>query len=146
MARDRVQTRSVARRTRHRLLFVNPLGFALGCQFVFKNGITGVFRAGLLVAVPDFAETTAFFAGAMRRIEGEEARIEFFKSASAPRTAHLRAHHGQTMFGIEQVRRAAPDVERALDEIARFQDPLRVDRADHDIDRVLLEALELSEL
>ena len=40
----------------------------------------------------------------------------------------------------------AADVERALDEVPSFQDPLRVDRADHDIDRVFLEALEFSEL
>src|SRR5207248_6717696 len=46
----------------------------------------------------------------------------------------------------EEVRGAAADVQGALDEIARFQDSLRVDRADDDIDCVLLESLELSEL
>ena len=50
------------------------------------------------------------------------------------------------MFRIEQMRGAAADIERALHEIARFQDSLRVDRADHDIDRVFLEPLEFSKL
>src|SRR2546423_798781 len=50
------------------------------------------------------------------------------------------------MFRIEQVRGATSDVERALDQIPRFQNSLCVDRADHDVDGVFLEALELSKL
>jgi len=44
------------------------------------------------------------------------------------------------------VRGAAPDVERALNEIARFQDTLRVDRPDDNVDGVFLEPLQFSEL
>src|SRR5690348_1840459 len=42
------------------------------------------------------------------------------------------------------MRGSAADLERALDKIARFQNSLRVNRADDDIDGVLLEALELA--
>jgi len=44
------------------------------------------------------------------------------------------------------MRRAAADIECTLNEIARLQNPFRIDRADHNIDCVFLETLELSEL
>ena len=50
------------------------------------------------------------------------------------------------MLPIKQVRGAASDLERALDQIPRFQNSSRVDRSDHDVDRVFLETLELSKL
>ena len=50
------------------------------------------------------------------------------------------------MLSIEQVRCAAPDVERALDQIPRFKSSFRVDRSDHDVNGVFLEALKLAEL
>ena len=50
------------------------------------------------------------------------------------------------MFRIEQVRGAAADIERALDQIARFQNSFRVDRSDDNIDGVFLETLEFSKL
>jgi len=50
------------------------------------------------------------------------------------------------MFRIEQMRGAASDIERALDQIPRFQDSFRVDYAHDNIDRVFFEALEFSEL
>ena len=146
MPRNRVEARSVTRRARHRFVFIDPFEFAIGRQLIFQNGITGVFRAGLFFAVPNLAEPAAFLASAVRRVEREQARIEFFERASAARATHLRAHDGDAMFPIEQVRRAASDIERALHEIARFQNSLRVDRADHDVDRVLLKTLELPEL
>ena len=144
--RDRIQARPVAGRAWHRFLFIDPFRFPLRRQFVFQNRIAGILRARLLGAIPNFAETAAFLAGAVRRIEGEQAGIEFFKSAPAAWTAHLRAHDRETMFCIEQVRGAATDIERALDQIPRFQDSFRVDRADHNVDRVFLEPLEFSEL
>ena len=49
-------------------------------------------------------------------------------------------------FRVKEVRGAASDLERALDQIPRFQDSSRVDRSDHDVDRVLLETFELSKL
>ena len=50
------------------------------------------------------------------------------------------------MLRVEQMRRAAADLERALRKIARFQNSFRIDRADDDIDGVLLEALEFAKL
>src|SRR5205814_6312049 len=44
------------------------------------------------------------------------------------------------------MRRAAADIECTLHEIARLPDPFRIDRADHNINGVFLETLELSEL
>ena len=42
--------------------------------------------------------------------------------------------------------RAAPNLKRALDKIARLQNSLRVDCADHDINGVFLETLKLPKL
>ena len=64
----------------------------------------------------------------MRRVEGEQTRIELLEGAPATRAAHLRAHDREPILRIEQMRGAAADIERALDEVARFQDSLRVDR------------------
>ena len=50
------------------------------------------------------------------------------------------------MLRVEQMRSAAADLERALREIARFQNSFRVNRPDHDINGVLLETLELSKV
>ena len=44
------------------------------------------------------------------------------------------------MLRVEQMRRAAADIERALRKIALFQNSFRIDGADDDIDGVLLEA------
>ena len=96
--------------------------------------------------IPDFAKAAAFFARAVRRIEREQPRIEFLEGAAATRATHLRAHDGESMLRVEQMRRAAADIERALHQIARFQNAFRIDRADDDIDGVFLEALELAKL
>src|SRR5947209_4744901 len=146
MARDRIEPRTVTCRTGHGLLFVDPLGFAFGGELVFQDRITVVFRAGLLLAVPDFPEAAAFFAGAVRGIKGEEPGIEFFECAPTSGAAHFRAHDGEPMFRIEKMGGAAADIERALNEVARLQDSLRVDRADYYVDGVLLEALQLPEM
>ena len=98
------------------------------------------------ILIPDFAEAAAFLARAVRRIERKQTRIEFLEGAAATRATHLRAHDREPIFRIEQMRGAAADLERALDEIARFQNSLRIDRADDHIDRVLLETLEFSKL
>jgi hypothetical protein len=50
------------------------------------------------------------------------------------------------MLRVEQVRGAASDINRALDQIPRFQNSLRIDRSDYDVDSVFLETLEFSEL
>ncbi len=49
-------------------------------------------------------------------------------------------------FRIEQMRRAAADLEGALREIARFHNSLGIDHADNDVDGVFLEALQFSKL
>src|SRR5713101_8982897 len=82
----------------------------------------------------------------MRRIKREQTWIELFKRAAATGTTHLRAHDGEPIFRVEQMRGAAADFDGALGEIARFQNSLRIDCADHDIDSVFLEALELPKL
>src|ERR1043166_5274467 len=103
-------------------------------------------RAGLQFLVPDFAESTAFLTLPVRRVEREQTRIEFFECAAAVRTAHLRAHDGEAVFRIEQVCGAATDLERALREVARVSDSLRVDDAGDHRNRVLFESFESSKL
>ena len=49
-----------------RFVFVDPFEFAIGREFVLQHRIAGVFRAGLLRAIPDFAESAAFLARAVR--------------------------------------------------------------------------------
>ena len=82
----------------------------------------------------------------MRRIEGEQTRIEFLEGAAAAGTTHLSAHDNQTIFRVEQTRSAATDLQRALRETTRFQNPLGIDHADDDVDRVLFKTLEFSKL
>ena len=100
--------RSIPIRARPRVRFPGPIRRCPPCRFA-------------TIAIPDFAEPAAFFAGAVRRIEREQTRIEFLEGAAAARTTHLRAHDRESMFRIEQMRGAAADIERALDQIARFQ-------------------------
>src|SRR4051812_40785799 len=50
------------------------------------------------------------------------------------------------MLRIEEVGGAASDIERALNEVSRLQDPFRIDRPDHNIDRVFLETFQLPEV
>ena len=64
--RDRVQTRAVTARTFARFFFVYPFRLAFGGEFVLKSGIAIIFRTRLQIAVPNFAESAAFLAGAMR--------------------------------------------------------------------------------
>ena len=49
-------------------------------------------------------------------------------------------------LAVKQMRGSTADIERALHQIARFQDASGVDRPDDHIDRVLLETLEPAEL
>ena len=44
-----------------RFIFVDPFRFAFGREFVLKNGFAIFFRAGLQIAVPNFAKPAAFF-------------------------------------------------------------------------------------
>ena len=82
----------------------------------------------------------------MRRIEGEQTRIKFLEGATAAWTTHLSAHDNQTIFRVEQTRRAATDLQCALRESTRVQNPLGIDHTDDDVDRVLFKTLELSKL
>ena len=120
MARHRVQTRAAAARAFARFLFVNPFRFALCRQFVLQDRIAISACAGLQIAVPNFTKPAAFLARAMRRIEGEQARVELFERPAAPWAAHLRAHDRESSsFGIEQTRGAATDLQRAVNNVAR---------------------------
>src|SRR5213079_2830991 len=94
----RVQTRAVATWTFARLSFVDPFGFAFGSQLAFQNRFTIAVRSRLQIVVPNFAEPTTFFAHAMRRIEREQTRIEFFKCTLAIRTTHFGAYHRKAIF------------------------------------------------
>ena len=94
--------------------------------------------------VPDFAEAVA----ALRTSQCGELNENSRGSSSSK----ARPQPGQlisvlmiveAILVVEQMRSAAADFERALDEIARFQNSFRVDRADDDIDGVFFEALEL---
>ena len=82
----------------------------------------------------------------MRRIKREQSRIEFFKSTTASRTAHLCADDRDSILRIDESRGAATDLERALAQVTRLGDTFFVDHADNDIDAVFLETLKLSEL
>ena len=146
MPRNWVQTCAVAFGTGHSFAFIDRLELPLGVQLVLEHRIAGLFVVLLKFLVPDFPETGAHFAPAMRGVEGKQTGIKLFKRSSATRTAHLRAHHREAILGIEEMRGPAADIERALDEVARLQDALRVDHTDDRVDRVLLETFELAKL
>src|ERR1700732_3219273 len=109
-----------------RLLFVDPFGFAFSREFVLNNGFAIFFRAGLQIAVPNFAKPAAFLTCAMGRVEREQTRIELLERPAATGTTHLRTHDRESIFCVEEMGRATPDLEPALREIARLQDSLRV--------------------
>ncbi len=98
----------MARRTFARFLFSDRLKFTLRSDLRFEDRIAGVICGA---AFPNLAEPSAFLAGTMRRIEGEQPRIEFLKRAPATGATHLCAHHREPTFRIEQMRGAAPDIE-----------------------------------
>ena len=95
MTRLRVQTRTVTAWTFARFAFVDPLRFAFGGQLAFQNRFVIAVRSRLQILVPNFAEPAALFTHPMRRIKGEQTRIEFLKCAAAVRAAHLGAHNGK---------------------------------------------------
>ncbi len=146
MACNRVQARAVTAWTFARFLFLDPFRLALSREFIFQNRIAILAFSRLQILIPDFSKSTAFLARAVRRIKRKQSRIELFKCAAAAGTTHFRAHNREPIPRVEQVRRAAPDLKRAAHKIARFQNSLRIDCADNDIDSVFLETLELPKL
>ena len=146
MTRDRVQARAVTTRAFLRFVFIDPLRLAFGRKFIFQNRIAVVFFARLQILVPNFAKPAAFLARAVGRIEREQTRIELLERAATTGTTHLGAHDGEVIFRVEQMCGAAADLERALREIARFQNSFRVDHADDDVDGVFFKAFEFSKV
>src|ERR1700730_12264641 len=66
-----VQARAVAAWTFVRFGRIDPFRFALGPELILQNRIAALFGGGLKFLVPDFTESAAFFARAVRRIERE---------------------------------------------------------------------------
>src|SRR5437667_8903509 len=83
VARHGIQTRSVTARAPARFACLDPFRFTFCRELVFQKRFTVTACSRLELAVPDFAEPSAFFACAVRRIEREQTRIEFFKRAAA---------------------------------------------------------------
>jgi hypothetical protein len=100
----------------------------------------------LEILIPKFTKAAAFLARAVRRVEREQTRIELFKCATATGTTHFRAHHRQAILRIEQMGGAAADLDRALGEIPRFENPLRVDHTNYHVDGVFFETLQFSKM
>ena len=65
-------------------------------------------------AVPDLAEAAAFRTPAVRRIEGEQPRVEFLERLPATRATHFRGDDVRNVARVQDARRSAPDLERAL--------------------------------
>ena len=82
----------------------------------------------------------------MRRIKREQTRIEFLKCAAAIRAAHLGAHDGKAIFGIEQTRCASANLKRASGNLARTSDSPPIDHAHHHVNGVLFETLQFPKL
>ena len=147
MPGNRIQPRPVTSGARRRFTFVDPLRFALRGQLVLKDGFAGFLRARLPGAIPNLAEPAAFCAGPVRRVKENKRGSSSSNARPHPGSSSPGAHDREAMLRVQQVRSAAPDLEvRALDQIPRFQNSSGVDRSDHDVDGVLLEAFELSEL
>src|SRR5580704_2944848 len=66
VSRDGVQTRAVTTWTFTRVGGFDPFRFPLGSKFVFQNGVACFLSRSLEFLVPDFAESAAFLAGAVR--------------------------------------------------------------------------------
>src|ERR1700722_16181357 len=129
-----------------RLTLVDPFRFTLGCELVFQDRLALVTLSGLQFPVEDFAESAALPAGPVGRIERKQPRIKFLKSASALRATHFGAQDREPLLRVEQMRRPSSDLESAFGEIARFQNPLRVNHTDHHVDGVLFESFQFLKL
>src|SRR5439155_11488139 len=129
-----------------RFAFLDPLRLALCGKLVFQNRFSVMATGSLKTLVPDFSESAAFFACAVRRIEREQTRIEFFKRAAAAWAAHLSARYGQPIFRIEQTRSATPDFQRTPDNVACVHDSPAIDHAHDHVDRVLFETLQFPKM
>ena len=98
VARHGVQARAVTTRAFTRFAFLDPFGFALGDEFGFQNRFTVWTGSGLQILIPNFAESAAFFARAVRRIKRKQTRIELLERAATVWAAHFGAHDCKAVF------------------------------------------------
>src|SRR5262245_49355771 len=82
----------------------------------------------------------------MRGIKREQTRIEFLKGATAIWATHLGAHDREAIPRIEQTRRAAPDLERAMGNLVRTSDSPPIDHAHYRVNGVFFEALQFPKM
>src|SRR6267143_670334 len=85
------QTRAVTARAFARFAFLDPFRFALGSELGFQNRFTVCAGSGLQILIPNFAESAAFFAHAVRRIKRKQTRIKLLERAATVWAAHFGA-------------------------------------------------------
>src|SRR5262249_30951232 len=125
---------------------IDPLGLALRPQFIFQNRVSCFLSCGLKFLIPNFTESAAFFAGAVRRVERKQPRIELFKRAPAIWATHFRAQHCPLILRTEQMSCPATDLERALGKSARVVDSSHVDHPDNDRNAMFFETRQPAKL
>src|SRR4029077_3571028 len=98
VARAGVQRGAVTTRAFARFAFLDPFGFALGGELGFQNRFTVWAGGGLQILIPNFAESAAFFARAVRRIKRKQTRIELLERAATVWAAHFGTHDCKSVF------------------------------------------------
>ena len=115
---------------------------ALLVEFGFDGGFEFAFLAETF---PDLAESPAMVAPAVRGVEGEQARVEWFECAAARRAIHLGAQDGRFALCVFHAGGAFAHAESLADEFVGFFCVRGREFPDEGVDRVFLEAFELFE-
>ena len=134
-----VQPHALAARTRPRFALLQPFVLPL----LRHLDLNGRLELRIDIRLPDFSKAVALLAPPVRRIEGEQPRIQLLKRLPAARATHLRAQHGHTLARVEQLGRAFADFQRPQDHLAHFRGRLRFTH--YHVNGMLAEAVELLE-
>src|SRR2546430_4113418 len=145
---DRVNamTETFVKERKHNLTGkVEKVGIDDACAFLarFENGSLATFES---TRSEEHTSELQSQSNIVCRLLLEKKKIEFLEGAATVGTTHLSAHDDQTIFRVEQARGAATDLQFAPRETTRFQDPLGIDHAHDDVNRVLFETLQFSKL
>src|SRR6266545_6780406 len=141
VTRHGIQTRAVTTRAFARFAFFDPFRLALGGELGFQNRFAVGTGSGLQILVPNFAESATFLTRAVRRIKRKQTRIELLERAATIWAAHFGAHDCQPVFRVKQTPRAATDLQRPTNDLARLRNSLPINETNDHIDRMLFEPL-----
>jgi hypothetical protein len=109
-----IEAGTVAGRAFHKLLVLHPLDLAIGVHLGLEHGFVarGIEVKSMLRHHP---VTAALRAPAMRRVEREEPRIEFFEGFVAARATRFGGQEDELLVRRKELQHALADIESPRD-------------------------------